>query len=91
MATPLIMLSILGMLGINATQGLVRKAALVTNFVAYSLIFLGAYLLTTAIFGIGWWNFVVPNYFAWISVVGLFIIPFFLKSHVNSQSYRTSE
>jgi cytochrome c-type biogenesis protein len=90
-ATPLIMLSILGMLGVNAAQGLVRKAALVKNFVAYSLIFLGAYLSTTAIFGIGWWNFEVPNYIAWVSGVVLFVIPIFIKRHFNSQSYRTSE
>ncbi len=89
-ATPLIMLSILGMLGVNAAQGLVRKAASVKSFVAYSLIFLGAYLLTTAIFGIGWWNFVVPNYIAWVSGVVLFIIPIFVKRHFNSQSYGTN-
>ena len=84
-ATPLIMLSILGMLGVNAAQGLVRKAASVKNFVAYSLIFLGAYLLTTAIFGIGWWNFEVPNYIAWVLGAVLFIIPFFIKRYFNSQ------
>ena len=89
-ATPLIMLSILGMLGVNAAQGLVRKAASVKSFVAYSLIFLGAYLLTTAIFGIGWWNFVVPNYIAWVWGVVLFIIPIFVKRHFNSQSYGTN-
>jgi cytochrome c-type biogenesis protein len=88
-ATPLIMLSILGMLGVNAAQGLVRKAASVKNFVAYSLIFLGAYLLTTAIFGIGWWNFEVPNYIAWVSGVILFIVPIFIKRYFNSQSYGT--
>jgi cytochrome c-type biogenesis protein len=82
-ATPLIMLSILGMLGVNAAQGLVRKAASVANFVAYSLIFLGAYLLTTTIFGIGWWNFEVPNYLAWVTLIGLFIAPLFVKRSIN--------
>jgi len=90
-ATPLIMLSILGMLGVNAAQGLVRKAASVKNFVAYSLIFLGAYLLTTAIFGIGWWNFEVPNYIAWVSGAVLFIIPFFIKRYFNSQPHGTDK
>lgn len=89
-ATPLIMLSILGMLGVNAAQGLVRKAASVKNFVAYSLVFLGAYLLTTAIFGIGWWNFEVPNYFAWFALVVLFITPMLIPRRLNSQSNGTN-
>lgn len=84
-ATPLIMLSILGMLGVNAAQGLVRKAVSVKNFVAYSLIFLGAYLLTTAVFGIGWWNFEVPNLLAWVLGAVLFIIPIFIKRYFNSR------
>lgn len=89
--TPLIMLSILGMLGVNAAQGLVRKAASVKNFVAYSLIFLGAYLLTTAIFGIGWWNFEVPNYPAWLALIALFIAPIFIRRRINSQHNGASD
>lgn len=84
-ATPLIMLSILGMLGVNAAQGLVRKASSVKAMVAYSLIFLGAYLSVTALFGIGWWNFEVPNYLAWITLVVLFIAPMFIPRRLNSQ------
>lgn len=84
-ATPLIMLSILGMLGVNAAQGLVRKASSVKAVVAYSLIFLGAYLSVTALYGIGWWNFEVPNYLAWITLVALFIAPFFIKRSISSQ------
>lgn len=90
-ATPLIMLSILGMLGVNAAQGLVRKAALVKNFVAYSLIFLGAYLLTTAIFGIGWWNFKLPNYLAWASVVILFLLPLFAGRYLSQKHGTNTE
>lgn len=90
-ATPLIMLSILGMLGVNAAQGLVRKAASVKNFVAYSLIFLGAYLLTTAIFGIGWWNFKLPNYLAWASVVILFLLPLFAGRYLSQKHGASTE
>ncbi len=89
-ATPLIMLSILGMLGVNAAQGLVRKAASVKAVVAYSLIFLGAYLLTTTFYGIGWWNFEVPNYLAWLTLVALFIVPMFIRRRLNLQSNGTN-
>ncbi len=82
-ATPLIMLAILGMLGIRAAEGLVKSANFVKNIVSYSLIFLGAYLLTTAIFGIGWWNFKLPNYVAWVSVTGAFILPFIVKRYLK--------
>lgn len=81
-ATPLIMLSILGMLGVNAAQGLVKKAASVKNVVAYSLTFLGSYLLTTALFGIGWWNFILPNYLAWVTLVVLFVLPEITKRFI---------
>lgn len=74
-ATPLIMLAILGVLGIQAAKGLVEKASVIQGFVSYSLIFLGAYLLTTAIFGIGWWNFEIPNYIAWVALVVFIILP----------------
>lgn len=89
-ATPLIMLSILGMLGVNAAQGLVRKASSVKAVVAYSLIFLGAYLSVTALYGIGWWNFEVPNYLAWLTLIALFIIPMFIPRSSNSQTNRTN-
>lgn len=74
-ATPLIILSILGLLGIQAAKGLVEKASVIQGFVSYSLIFLGAYLLTTAIFGIGWWNFEILNYIAWVALILFIILP----------------
>lgn len=81
-ATPLIMLAILGMLGIRAAEGLVKSANFVKNIVSYSLIFLGAYLLTTAIFGVGWWNFKLPNYIAWLSMLVLFVLPFVINRYI---------
>jgi len=88
-ATPLIMLAILGILGIRAAEGLIKNASFVKNIVSYSLIFLGAYLLTTAVFGIGWWNFKLPNYLAWSSVVILFLLPFLVGPYL-SQKHGTS-
>lgn len=83
--TPLIVLAILGILGIEATKGLVKRASLIQASVAYSLIFLGAYLLVTAAFGIGWWVIEVPNYAAWASLVALFALPFAAKKVIHDR------
>lgn len=88
-ATPLIMLAILGMLGIRAAEGLVKSVNFVKNIVSYSLIFLGAYLLTTAIFGVGWWNFKLPNYLAWGSVVILFLLPIVVRRYLPKHGTET--
>lgn len=85
-ATPLIMLSILGMLGIQAAKGLVEKASVIQGFVSYSLILLGAYLLTTSIFGIGWWNFEIPNYLAWIMLLVLSVLPEMTKRFITRKT-----
>jgi len=90
-ATPLIMLVILGMLGIRAAEGLIKSASFVKNIVSYSLIFLGAYLLTTAVFGIGWWNFKLPNYLAWASVVILFLLPLFAGRYLSQKHGTNTE
>jgi len=84
-ATPLLMLSILGLLGIEATKGLIKKASLIQASVAYALIFLGAYLLVTAIFGIGWWVIEILNYAAWISLVVLILLPIAIKHFKRSR------
>jgi cytochrome c-type biogenesis protein len=90
-ATPLIMLAILGILGIRAAEGLIKSASFVKNIVSYSLVFLGAYLLTTAVFGIGWWNFKLPNYLAWTSVVILFLLPLFAGRYLSQKHGTNTE
>ncbi len=83
--TPLIMLSILGTLGVQAAQGLVRRAGMIKVAVAYALVFFGAYLLVTAIFGIGWWNLKILNYSAWVVLVALLLVPAIIKRFVKKR------
>jgi len=46
-ATPLIFLSILGLLGVNAVSNIAKKAAVVTKWTGISLIILGAFIFIT--------------------------------------------
>lgn len=50
-ATPLIFLSILGILGINATQSLVKRKITIDKIVGWALIGIGAYILLFGLFG----------------------------------------
>lgn len=90
-AMPLLMLSILGLLGIEATKGLVKRASQIQAFVGYSLIFLGAYLLVTAIFGIGWWIIEVPNYAAWLGIVVLIALPTIIKQLIKDKTLKQKQ
>jgi len=49
--TPLIFLSILGILGINATANLVKAREKITNVMGWSLVVIGAFILTVGLFG----------------------------------------
>lgn len=54
-AVPLIFLAILGILGINATGGLVKRKATVEKVMGWALIIIGAFILTLGIFGHDWY------------------------------------
>ncbi len=53
-ATPLIFLAILGMLGVNATQALLKRKVAVEKAIGWGLITVGAIILTMGVFGHHW-------------------------------------
>lgn len=55
-ATPLIFLAILGLLGVNALSWISKKKASVDKIMGWSLMVVGAFILTYGIFGMPWWE-----------------------------------
>ncbi len=53
-ATPLIFLAILGILGVNATQSLVKRKLAIEKFTGWFLVVIGAVILTIGIYGHQW-------------------------------------
>lgn len=53
-ATPLIFLAILGMLGVNATQILLKRKMAVEKFIGWGLVTVGSIILTMGIYGHHW-------------------------------------
>lgn len=53
-ATPLILLAILGILGVNATQALVRRRLAIEKLTGWFLVVIGAVILTIGIYGHHW-------------------------------------
>ncbi len=53
-ATPLILLAILGILGVNATQALVRRRLAIEKLTGWFLVAIGAVILTIGIYGHHW-------------------------------------
>jgi cytochrome c-type biogenesis protein len=53
-ATPLIFLAILGMLGVNATQALLKRKVVVEKAIGWGLIIVGSIILTMGVFGHHW-------------------------------------
>jgi cytochrome c-type biogenesis protein len=55
-ATPLIFLSILAILGVNASKSLVEKRATVGRLTGWALVVIGAFILNYGLFGMYWWE-----------------------------------
>lgn len=55
-ATPLILLAILGMVGVNVTGLLVSKKKLVDSIMGWALVAIGSFILTYGSFGMPWWE-----------------------------------
>ena len=53
-ATPLVFLAILGMLGVNATQVLLKRKMAVEKFIGWGLVTVGSIILTMGIYGHHW-------------------------------------
>ena len=52
---PLFVLAMFGIIGINITKGLVRHREAIARATAWSMVFIGAFLLVFGIFGHDWW------------------------------------
>ena len=55
-ATPLIFLSLLAILGINATNWVVKKKERVEHVMGWGLILVGVFIFTVGLFGMYWWE-----------------------------------
>ncbi len=55
-ATPLIFLSILAILGVNATSWLVEKRKAVERFTGWALLVVGVFIFAIGLFGMYWWE-----------------------------------
>lgn len=55
-ATPLIFLSILAILGINATNFIVKKKESIERGMGWALVIIGAFILQYGLFGMAWWE-----------------------------------
>ena len=54
-ATPLLFLSILGILGVNATQSIVKRKLAVEKFIGWALAYIGAFIFMNGAFGHDWY------------------------------------
>ena len=55
-ATPLIFLSILAILGVNATQVISKRIESIGKLTGFALIFFGSFLFTIGLHGMHWWE-----------------------------------
>ena len=55
-ATPLIFLSILAIIGINATKWMVGKKESIDKFMGWGLILVGVFIFAIGLFGMFWWE-----------------------------------
>jgi cytochrome c-type biogenesis protein len=70
-AVPLIFIAILAILGISATQTLVKKRVAVEKATGFGLLAVGAFILLLGLFGHSWWE-LSPMHLAWNEVMPLF-------------------
>jgi cytochrome c-type biogenesis protein len=70
-AVPLILIAILAILGISATQTLVKKRIAVEKATGFGLIAVGAFILLLGLFGHPWWER-SPMHLAWNEIMPLF-------------------
>ncbi len=54
---PLLLLAILGILGVNATKGLMARKESIAKATAWGMVFVGAFLFTLGFFSHDWWVF----------------------------------
>lgn len=75
-ATPIILLSILAMLGVQATKVITENRFTIEKFTGWTLLAIGAFLIPTGIFNLrGWWLLQAPEVKALAVMLGLLILP----------------
>ncbi len=70
-AIPLIFIAILAILGISATQTLVKKRVAVEKITGFGLVAVGAFILLLGLFGHSWWER-SPIHLEWNKIMPLF-------------------
>lgn len=55
-ATPLIFLSILAILGVNAAGGIAKRRESITRITGWALVFIGVFILLYGVYGMYWWE-----------------------------------
>lgn len=79
-ALPVILLTILAMVGLQAAKVLAEKRFAIQIFTAWLLIIIGAFLLPAGIFNLrGWWIAATPEFRAWGLALGLLLFPLVVK------------
>lgn len=87
-ATPILILSMLAILGVGSLDFLSSKRFAIKKFTGWTLIVLGSFLLVTGAFNLrGWWiTQLPPNILAFSVTVALIALPFLLKKFFKKSS-----
>jgi hypothetical protein len=70
-ALPLIALSILGILGVNATQSIIRRKQAINKMTGWGLVFFGAFIIIWGFYG-HYWFLNTPVHEGWNKLAGTF-------------------
>ncbi len=70
-ALPLIALSILGILGVNATQAIIKRKETINKVTGWALVFFGAIIIVWGFYG-HWWFLNTPVHEGWNKMAGKF-------------------
>jgi len=84
-ATPLILMAVLAILGVQTTQFIVKKRIAIEKFTGYAMMIFGAFALTAWLFkspGV-WIAQIPPNLWAWATFTLLSILPALIKRFVK--------
>ncbi len=74
-ALPIILITILAMFGVQATQVLISSRTFIEKITAWILILIGTFLIPAGIFNLrGWWMMAMPPYYAALSLATLLIM-----------------
>lgn len=91
-ATPIILLSILAMLGIQATKIITENRFTIEKFTGWALLLIGAFLIPTGLFNLrGWWVLQAPDAKALFLMIGLLIVPIIYSFTKRKEGVKDAE